>query len=51
LIFFDFFIDTEGTQSTDNDETYDAKLFSICIFLSSLFLFNSVGSIEETHIA
>jgi hypothetical protein len=40
-------MDTEGIASTDNDETYDAKIFSLGLLLSSLFVFNTMGVIDE----
>ena len=40
-------MDTEGIASTDNDETYDAKIFSLGLLLSSLFIFNTMGVIDE----
>ncbi|KAG1696438.1 hypothetical protein DVH05_018569 [Phytophthora capsici] len=41
------FLDTEGIASTDNDESYDAKIFSLGLLLSSLFVFNTMGVIDE----
>ncbi|KAG2766223.1 hypothetical protein PC129_g3122 [Phytophthora cactorum] len=41
------FLDTEGMASTDNDESYDAKIFSLGLLLSSLFVFNTMGVIDE----
>lgn len=40
-------MDTEGIAATDNDETYDAKIFSLGLLLSSLFVFNTMGVIDE----
>ncbi|ETW06675.1 hypothetical protein H310_02857 [Aphanomyces invadans] len=40
-------MDTEGIASTDNDETYDAKIFSLGLLLSSVFVFNTMGVIDE----
>ncbi|OQR94743.1 guanylate-binding protein [Achlya hypogyna] len=40
-------MDTEGIASTDNDESYDAKIFSLGLLLSSLFVFNTMGVIDE----
>ena len=40
-------LDTEGLSSTDQDETYDVKIFSLGILLSSLFVYNSMGVIDE----
>ncbi|EQC32966.1 hypothetical protein SDRG_09492 [Saprolegnia diclina VS20] len=40
-------MDTEGIASTDNDESYDAKIFSLGLLLSSVFVFNTMGVIDE----
>ena len=40
-------LDTEGLASIDQDETYDAKVFSLSILLSSYFIYNSMGVIDE----
>lgn len=40
-------MDTEGIAATDNDESYDAKIFSLGLLLSSLFVFNTMGVIDE----
>jgi hypothetical protein len=40
-------LDTEGLASIDQDETYDAKVFSLGILLSSFFIYNSMGVIDE----
>ena len=42
--------DTEGLASLDNDEEYDAKIFSLSILLSSLFVYNSVGVIDDSAV-
>lgn len=41
-------IDTEGIGSLDEDSNHDTKIFTLSILLSSYFLYNSVGSIDET---
>ena len=33
-------LDTEGLASFDQDETYDAKIFSLGILLSAMFIYN-----------
>ena len=43
-------LDTEGLASVDNDETWDAKIFSLGILLCSYFLYNSVGVVDEAAI-
>lgn len=50
IIFVLIFIDTEGTNSTNRERNHDAKIFALSILLSSVFLFNSVGSIDEQSI-
>ena len=40
-------LDTEGLGSTERSTNTDAKIFSIAILLSSLFIFNSLGPINE----
>ncbi|TYZ65842.1 hypothetical protein PybrP1_008089 [[Pythium] brassicae (nom. inval.)] len=41
------FMDTEGLAATDNDERYDAQIFALGLLLSSLFVFNTMGVIDE----
>ena len=46
------FIDSEGTNSVDlSTKTYDSKIFAIVILISSLFLYNTVGNIDEKSIS
>ena len=45
------FLDTEGFGSTARSETYDVRLFSLALLLSSVFLYNSVGTIDGPAIA
>jgi len=40
------FLDTEGLASTSRSETFDVRLFSLALLLSSVFLYNSVGTID-----
>ena len=40
-------LDTEGLASFDQDETYDMKIFSLGVLLSSSFVYNSQGVIDE----
>ncbi len=40
-------MDTEGLASIDQDETWDAKVFSLGILLSSMFVYNNMGVIDE----
>lgn len=41
-------IDTEGIGSLDADADHDAKIFALALLLSSYFIYNSVGSIDES---
>lgn len=43
-------IDTEGIGALDEDQTHDTKIFTLAILASSCFIYNSVGSIDETAI-
>eukprot|EP01017_Pseudomicrothorax_dubius_P020968 TRINITY_DN2272_c0_g1_i3.p1 TRINITY_DN2272_c0_g1~~TRINITY_DN2272_c0_g1_i3.p1 ORF type:complete len:666 (+),score=194.62 TRINITY_DN2272_c0_g1_i3:115-2112(+) len=46
-----FFIDTEGANSVERDRTHDAKVFSLALLISSYFIYNSVGNIDEQAIS
>ena len=43
-------IDTEGIGATDEDHNHDNKIMTLAILLSSYFLFNSMGTIDESSI-
>jgi hypothetical protein len=43
-------IDTEGIGATNEDQTHDARVFTLAILASSCFIYNSVGSIDETAV-
>ena len=43
-------LDSEGIASLDQDETYDAQIFSLALLLSSYFVLNSFGVIDEAAI-
>ena len=45
-----FLMDTEGLGAYDEEENHDSKIFLIAILISSLFIFNSFGAIDETAI-
>lgn len=45
-----FFMDTEGLDSVDRDDQVDSKLFALSVLLSSYFIFNSIGAIDENSI-
>ncbi|CAE8601618.1 unnamed protein product, partial [Polarella glacialis] len=42
------FLDCEGFGNTDSDKTRDAKLMSLCMILSSVFLLNTKGVLNES---
>ena len=43
-------IDTEGIGATDEDHNHDNKIMTLAILLSSYFIFNSMGTIDENSI-
>ncbi len=43
-------IDSEGIGALDEDSNHDNRIFSLTILLSSAFIYNSVGSIDENAI-
>jgi hypothetical protein len=43
-------LDSEGIASMAQDETYDAQIFSLALLLSSYFVLNSMGVIDEAAI-
>jgi len=44
------FLDTEGLGSTQRTASCDMQIFSLCILLSSFFIYNSMGAIDEQAI-
>ena len=40
-------MDTEGLGALDEDSNHDVRIFSLAILLSSYFIYNSFGSIDE----
>ena len=40
-------IDSEGLGAFDEDANHDTKIFMLAVLLSSYFIYNSVGSIDE----
>ena len=42
-----FLIDTEGLGAYDEEINHDSKIFLISILISSLFIYNSFGTIDE----
>ena len=45
-----FLIDTEGLGAYDEEINHDSKIFLIAVLISSLFIYNSVGYIDENTI-
>jgi len=43
-------IDSEGYGALDEDTNHDTRVFALGILLSSCFLYNSVGNIDENAI-
>lgn len=41
-------IDTEGIDALDADNTHDARIFTLGLLLSSMFLYNSMGALDES---
>ena len=41
-------IDTEGFGALDTDQNHDIRIFTLAILLSSYFLYNSIGGIDES---
>ena len=41
-------MDSEGIGSLDASSTHDCRIFSLALLLSSFFVYNSVGSIDDT---
>lgn len=41
-------LDTEGIDALDADNTHDVRIFTLALLLSSLFVYNSVGAIDES---
>lgn len=45
------FIDSEGINSVDlSTKTYDSKIFALIVLISSLFIYNTNGNIDEKSI-
>ncbi len=43
-------IDTEGFGAFDEDHNHDIRIFTLAILLSSYFIYNSLGTIDENAI-
>mmetsp|Transcript_35911 Transcript_35911/g.59851 ORF Transcript_35911/g.59851 Transcript_35911/m.59851 type:complete len:961 (+) Transcript_35911:92-2974(+) len=48
---FVWLCDTEGLGGLKQDDTHDSRIFTLAILLSSFFVFNGVGSIDETALS
>lgn len=44
-------IDSEGIGGLDEDNNHDMRIFSLAVLLSSYFLYNSTGSIDENALS
>jgi hypothetical protein len=44
-------VDTEGLGALDEDSNHDVRIFSLAILLSSSFIYNSMGSIDENALS
>ena len=44
-------IDTEGINALDRDQSYDMRIFTLALLLSSVFVYNSLGAIDENAIS
>ena len=40
-------IDTEGIGSVEEDTNHDVKIFLLAMLMSSYFIYNSVGTIDD----
>jgi hypothetical protein len=40
-------IDTEGLGAYDEEQNHDTKIFLLALLMSSLLIYNSVGTIDE----
>ena len=46
-----YIIDTEGLGAYDEDINHDSKIFLIALLISSLFIYNSIGTIDENALS
>jgi hypothetical protein len=40
-------VDSEGIGGLDEDNNHDVRIFSLAVLLSSYFIYNSMGQIDE----
>jgi hypothetical protein len=43
-------VDTEGLGAFDETQNHDVRIFTLAILLSSYFIYNSMGSIDENSL-
>lgn len=43
-------VDSEGMGGLDEDQNHDMHIFSLAVLLSSFFVYNSMGSIDENAV-
>ena len=43
-------IDSEGLNAVDVEANHDSRVFSLLLLLSSMFIFNQYGAIDEDSI-
>ena len=46
-----YLIDTEGLGAYDEEINHDSKIFLIALLISSLFIYNSIGTIDEAALS
>ena len=44
-------VDSEGFGGLDEDNNHDSRIFSLALLLSSFFVYNSMGSIDENALS
>jgi len=44
-------VDSEGIGGLDEDQNHDMRIFSLAVLLSSFFIYNSMGSIDENAVS
>jgi len=44
-------LDSEGLGALDQNSNHDCRIFALVLLLSSLFIYNSVGTIDENSIS
>ena len=44
-------VDSEGIGGLDEDQNHDMRIFSLAVLLSSFFVYNSMGSIDENAVS